>query len=632
MQETGDLHSRTVFAVLLIGMSLLSFTPQNVARTAKSTKTQSGSFLSMYDNVTTHEGDLIIDGTQTFVIENCTYNQTGNIYVKDSGNLSLQNAALILSMQYNDQYNIYIEENATLTIDNSTLNALQWFGSFSLNGRAQAIVKHSTFNNVGITSYQNSNVTIENSTLPLLNFWDAGKVMIENSTLADIVLHFYFPHVVILDGLYAGYHENWNLHNNQSVQNVLQDLTVKNSVVAWSLTIHDDAIVTASNCEVEAMRILLYHTADVKDISPGYHTKWAFDSIVLSNSTVRDHWYMGVYDTAVSITNSSLRIRAYGHSTISLTKSSIASFTTNQTSSITITFDATVLTSHLAIIDSDVHIDGNVTFSLQTLSVASSNVTRNYNIVVKDMNDYPANSADIALFDKNNTIVWNGTTNSLGQANFNLTFTDNNYTDTLRLEAVNGNLSGAQNVSFLSDTPIIVELGLHDDATTNAEPLKTVVGQGFSVHINVALVNRGNFTETFNVTVYANDTQVETQPVTLENGTSKTMTFTWNTTRFAYGNYTVSAVADTVPNEADTTNNNCTCNVAVHVGVPGDVSGPIQGEPDGKCGMRDISWIILHFNGKPCDTRWLANTDINNDNVTNMRDISIAILNFNKHE
>jgi hypothetical protein len=99
-----------------------------------------------------------------------------------------------------------------------------------------------------------------------------------------------------------------------------------------------------------------------------------------------------------------------------------------------------------------------------------------------------------------------------------------------------------------------------------------------------------------------------------------------------YGNYTIEAAAEPVLGETNTANNNCTCDKPVHVGVPGDISGPTQGVYDGKCDMRDINYLIGKFNGKPGDPKWAPNADVNNDNVINMRDIQIAILNFNKHE
>jgi len=172
----------------------------------------------------------------------------------------------------------------------------------------------------------------------------------------------------------------------------------------------------------------------------------------------------------------------------------------------------------------------------------------------------------------------------------------------------------------------------HDIALTSITPSKNVVAEGHSVSVNATILNQGDFSETFDVTFYANGTKIETLPVALENGASTNLSFTWNTSGFAYGNYTISAVADTVPNEADATDNNCTRNTPVHIGVPGDISGPTLGVYDGKCDMRDVSYLIVRFNTKPDSANWNANTDINNDATVNMRDISIAILNFNQHE
>jgi hypothetical protein len=105
-----------------------------------------------------------------------------------------------------------------------------------------------------------------------------------------------------------------------------------------------------------------------------------------------------------------------------------------------------------------------------------------------------------------------------------------------------------------------------------------------------------------------------------------------NTTTCAYGNYTLEAVAEPLPEEIDISDNNCTCSFTVHVGVPGDISGPTQGVYDGKCDTRDINYLIAHFNSKPGSAKWNPNADVNGDNTVNTRDIQIAILNFNKHE
>jgi hypothetical protein len=67
----------------------------------------------------------------------------------------------------------------------------------------------------------------------------------------------------------------------------------------------------------------------------------------------------------------------------------------------------------------------------------------------------------------------------------------------------------------------------------------------------------------------------------------------------------------------------------------GDVSGAIPGVPDGVVNMRDITYIILHFNTTPVSPNWDPNCDIYGpgggpDGKVNMRDISYDILQFGK--
>ena len=95
----------------------------------------------------------------------------------------------------------------------------------------------------------------------------------------------------------------------------------------------------------------------------------------------------------------------------------------------------------------------------------------------------------------------------------------------------------------------------YDLAVTNITLSKTIVGQGYNLDINVTIANEGDFTETFNVTAYANTTITQTQTIILTSGNSTIITFTWNTTGVLYGNYTISAYAVPVPGETDKTDN-----------------------------------------------------------------------------
>lgn len=111
-----------------------------------------------------------------------------------------------------------------------------------------------------------------------------------------------------------------------------------------------------------------------------------------------------------------------------------------------------------------------------------------------------------------------------------------------------------------------------DIAVSNITAANTVVGRGYTVRPDTTLQNHGNYTETFNVTVYANATAINQIEVALTSGNSTTMTFTWNTSGFAYGNHILSAYAWPVECEANTSDN-LLGGGQVLVSIPGDING-----------------------------------------------------------
>jgi hypothetical protein len=162
----------------------------------------------------------------------------------------------------------------------------------------------------------------------------------------------------------------------------------------------------------------------------------------------------------------------------------------------------------------------------------------------------------------------------------------------------------------------------NDVAIIAVSPSKSVVGQSYLCGVNATAENQGGYNETFTVKVYANQTVIGTQIVTLSIGNFRTITFIWNTTGFVYGSYTISAYALPIQDETNTTNNRLTSG-QVKVVVPGDVNG------DGIVNMQDIyTELVLRFMCKRGDARYAANSDINNDGIINYQDIYIAILHF----
>jgi parallel beta-helix repeat protein len=175
---------------------------------------------------------------------------------------------------------------------------------------------------------------------------------------------------------------------------------------------------------------------------------------------------------------------------------------------------------------------------------------------------------------------------------------------------------------------------LHNIAITNANPSKTVVGQGYSLNTNVIVANQGDYTETFNVTVLANTTIIASQTVTLLAGNSTTVAFTWNTASFAKGNYTINAFAWPVLNETDTADNNFTGGWVV-VSMVGDLTGGSANAwdfvPDGVVDGSDLSIVSKCFGSWPGAQPpmiWNANCDVNNDGVVDGSELSIVARHF----
>jgi hypothetical protein len=183
---------------------------------------------------------------------------------------------------------------------------------------------------------------------------------------------------------------------------------------------------------------------------------------------------------------------------------------------------------------------------------------------------------------------------------------------------------GNENVTDTMSFTVQVPPSAFALAVTNVTPSKTIVGQGYSMNINVTVSNQGDFTEAFNLTAYADTTIIETKEVTLANSVSTTIFFTWNTAGFAYGNYTISAVADTIPGETDTTNNNFT-NGKIYVGIPGDING------DETVDVFDAVMLAGAAGAKPGDRNWNPNADINNDQIVDLFDAAILAGHAGEH-
>jgi hypothetical protein len=193
--------------------------------------------------------------------------------------------------------------------------------------------------------------------------------------------------------------------------------------------------------------------------------------------------------------------------------------------------------------------------------------------------------------------------------------------------------------TFITAAVVTSPLLVADVAVTNLTSPKTVVFRGYCDNLTVTAKNLGNFSENFNVAVYANTTTIATLNFNLASGSNATQPLLWNTSGFAYGNYTLNAVADTVPGETNTTNNSFT-DGRVRMSIVGDLTGRTPNAydfvPDGKVDVVDVAVVAHFFNQKVPPAP--GNCDVSGptlgmpDGKIDISDVALVAKHFGEHE
>jgi hypothetical protein len=151
-----------------------------------------------------------------------------------------------------------------------------------------------------------------------------------------------------------------------------------------------------------------------------------------------------------------------------------------------------------------------------------------------------------------------------------------------------------------------------------------IIYENFKVNITLTVSNKGDLTETFNVTIYYDNTPIT--KVKVENLPSKqnrTLTIPWDTRGLKPGIYTLKAEAHPVPYESDLTDNTLT-DGTVTINITGDVNG------DGVVDIYDLVIVGLAFSSKPGDPNWNPMADLNQDGQIDIFDLVILALNFGR--
>jgi parallel beta-helix repeat protein len=172
---------------------------------------------------------------------------------------------------------------------------------------------------------------------------------------------------------------------------------------------------------------------------------------------------------------------------------------------------------------------------------------------------------------------------------------------------------------------LMAPLGV-DVAVLEVNLSKMAVGQGDITRIYVTVKSQGfvvtGYREQMNLSLIADDQLMCFEPFCAVAGEVLTITFTWNTTGFAKGNYTTRAFLEPLSNETET-HDNLLEDGNIVVVIPGDVSA------SGVVNMIDLYFISWNFaKSQPYASLLIANCDIDDNGIINMLDLYIAALHF----
>jgi hypothetical protein len=278
-------------------------------------------------------------------------------------------------------------------------------------------------------------------------------------------------------------------------------------------------------------------------------------------------------------------------------------------------------------------VDLAVTNVVPALTLVTQGSTDNINVTVKNLGSMSETNFNASAY-YNTTLIGTTTIASLASnASTTVTIPWNttgvpagNYTIIGKCTILPFDINITNNV--YTDGTVQVTTLIHDVEVTGIMPLERTWGyQGFPYNINVTTKNDGNFTESFNVTLYANSTTIGTfSIINLAPNTSNTTTVSWDTTSAKlYQNYTLSAQASLVPHEFNVTNNYLVDGI-VQIRLAGDVTIIPRYKVDG----RDLTIIALALGSSPGSPNWNPAADINGDNKVDAKDIILAAKNFGK--
>jgi hypothetical protein len=581
------------------------------------------------ENVTIYDGDLIIDTYKKLVIRNCTWIQRGNILVKDYAKLTTESATIIMPMvtSWGPRELVRLIEvlnSGYLEMRETELKSDEMWTKWTminLGDSAYAEIIHSSVDHVCL---RGRSVLIANQSVikGRLSISESSRAMLLNSSVSGhpgghSYVSLDLPSLVEakFDLLKPRMLEYWNLHENVTVSGVAYTIEIRNSYIGnWELFVDYKAKLSISDSEIFRF-ILNFHetTFSMKGLKPGYIQNWSRQSIVLQNT------YVTLWDIRLStntigtIENSQIAILSVSYGgRLSLIDSTIYDHFLGSGHG-QIDFNNATWSADFFLDHSRLVLSGDVNLSdIRVRHWYSSNITRNYGVIVRDAYGKFVSNAILTLKLKDEALVWNGTMDAQGRVNFNITFNDANYMDFWILTVSIDKWNVSKQIKFLMDTPVKVTL---DNMPPNVELTKPVNGSVVYSNITIKAWASDNV-QLKTIQFYVDDVLIGSVETSVK---SETAWASFNTRTLPNGTHVVTVIVHDVYGNANGTS------IVINVqNILEDLNG------DGVVNIIDVATVARAFGSKPGDPMWNPAADLDNNGEVNIVDVSMVARNFGK--
>lgn len=432
-----------------------------------------------------HDGDLILNGSETLVIENSTYMVNGSIRVSDNASLKLRNAELWIKKTTTSPSNSSIPMADLLLTDSSRLEmfnssiVVKYYPEIVLIDQSRAVIKDSNFasDRAIFIVWDEAHVNIKRSTVygidlslkasctvndskidhfslgwssarvyplnPLDIPWQNVQARVYNSTIVILELRAVESSINVIGNI-GGWHQIW------SPSNFIQGGSYSN--------------ITLSESDIKSIMLLAENsTVNVRNNSDIWVLSLRGSTLTFINNSISELYFdyskVDVSDSVIKIFNPS------GESVGNVSRTLIDGLSLSD-------FNGSLRLEQVK--TTSLWLQGNVGEILGDIQVVNKTSTidnlgvwsllkRGYTVLA-EVDGRAAEGVELTLRNDQNE-TWEGKTNTTGRANFNVTYYRlwklpnyiwaDNATSTLTLTARLGDAEQVQNVTITSESPIM---------------------------------------------------------------------------------------------------------------------------------------------------------------------------------